>query len=92
MVVIENDDNYFGKDNTKEGYLSFFLTYGVIDNVTPEGYADFTLKKIGVDDAPESVKLNDKQIRNLNYLINNNGTFTDLCNILTPKQFGYVGW
>ena len=29
-----NDNNdYFGKDNTKEGYLNFFLTYASVDNI-----------------------------------------------------------
>ena len=89
-----NDDNddYFGKDNTKEGYLNFFLTYASDDNITPKSYAEFTLRKIGVDRAPNSVKLTIIQKNDLNYLIENNGTFNNLCNILTPRQLGYVGW
>ena len=80
---IENDDNYFGKDNTKEGYLSFFLTYASSDNITPKSYAEFTLNKIGVDGVPNSIKLTTLQNTDLNNLIDNNGTFQDLCNILT---------
>ena len=30
------DEDYFGKDNTKEGYLNYFLTYASSDNITPK--------------------------------------------------------
>ena len=86
------DEDYFGKDSTKEGYLNYFLTHASDDNITPKSYAEFTLRKIGVNNTPNNIELTDIQKNDLNYLIQNNGTFEDLCNILTPIQLGWVGW
>lgn len=86
------NEDYFGKDNTKEGYLLFFQTYGSSDNITPKSYAEFTLRKIERNNTHHNIELTDIQKNNLNYLIQNDGTFENLCNILTLEQFGYVGW
>jgi len=88
----DNNEDYFGKDNTKEGYLNYFLTHASDDNITPKRYAEFTLRKIGVNNTPNNIKLTNIQKNDLNYLIQNNGTFEDLCNILTTRQLGWVGW
>ncbi len=87
-----DDDDYFGKDNTKEGYLNFFLTYASDDNITPKSYAEFTLRKIGRNNSPSNIELTNIQKDDLNYLIQNNGTFENLCNILNTRQLEYIGW
>jgi len=87
-----DDDDYFGKENTKEGYLNFFLTYASDDNITPKSYSEFTLRKIGRNNTPNNIELTNIQKDDLHYLIQNNGTFEDLCNILTTEQLGWVGW
>ena len=48
------DEDYFGKDSTKEGYLNYFLTHASDDNITPKSYAEFTLRKIGVNNTPNN--------------------------------------
>jgi len=92
MLSNKQETNYFGKDNTKQGYINFFNQYGNSDNVTPKSYAQFTLDKIS-DINVESIKLTNTQINELNNLINDdNPTFDELCNILNCDQLAWVGW
>jgi len=90
--VNDNDNDYFGKDNTIEGYINFFNRYANSDNITPKSYAEFTLRKIGRNNSPSNIELTSIQKDDLNYLIQNNGSFEDLCNILNTRQLEYIGW
>ena len=90
-------DEYFGESGTKEGYLNFFNEYA--DNITPQSYARFTIRKLANPNShpfgilKDDVKLKDDQLDRLSNLISSpDADFELLCDILTPKQFKYIGW
>lgn len=90
-------DEYFGESGTKEGYLNFFNEYA--DEMTPQSYARFTIRKlVNPNSHPfgilkDDVKLKDDQLDRLSNLISSpDADFELLCDILTPKQFKYIGW
>ena len=72
--------------------LNYFLTYASDYDITPKSYAEFTLIKIGRDNSHNNIELTNIQKADLYCLIQNNGTFENLCNILTINQLGYIGW
>jgi hypothetical protein len=98
-----NDDNqdYFGKDNTQEGYLNFFMNYASDHGITPHSYASFSLNKLrNINNNTQLFRvdislilLTNEQQTNLNNLIQDpSSTFEDLCSIFTPYQFQFIGW
>lgn len=93
----DSADEYFGENNN---HLDFFLKYASEAEITPQGYAEFTVNKIGKkgwhDTSRESIELTDEQNLQLQELINNptnlKKDFELLCQYLKPEQFNYVGW
>ena len=90
-------DEYFGESGTKEGYLNFFNEYA--NEMTPHRYARFTIRKLASPYSEQfgiirnEVKLKDDQLNRLSNLISSpDADFELLCDILTPKQFEYIGW
>ena len=90
-------DNYFGESGTLEGYLNFFKEYA--NEITPQRYANFAISKLSNPESEQfginrdDVKLKNDQIKRLRHLISlPDASFELLCNILTPKQFDYIGW
>ena len=90
-------DEYFGESGTKEGYLNFFNEYA--NEMTPQRYARFTIRKLANPNSSlfgileDDVKLKDDQLDRLSNLISTpDADFEVLCDILTPKQFEYIGW
>jgi hypothetical protein len=96
----DNTEDYFGKDNTQEGYLNFFMNNASDDGITPHSYASFSLRKFeNISNTPllrvdiSLILLTNEQQTNLNNLIQDpSSTFEDLCVILTPYQFQFIGW
>jgi hypothetical protein len=96
----DNTGDYFGKDNTQEGYLNYFMNYASNDGITPHSYASFSLEKCSRVNNTQLFRvdislilLTNEQQTNLNNLIQDpSSTFEDLCVILTPYQFQFIGW
>ena len=93
----DSADEYFGENNN---HLDFFLKYASEADITPQGYAKFTVNKIGNkgwhNTSRESIELTEEQNLQLQELINNptnlKKDFELLCQYLKPEQFNYVGW
>ena len=84
------DDDYFGKDNTKEGYLNYFLTYASDYDITPKSYAEFTLIKIGRDNSHNNIELTNIQKADLYCLIQVTSLNIPLALHLLPVRTSYV--
>ena len=76
-------------------YYEHFIKYGEESDITPQGYAEFSIKKIGTLKY-KKIGLTDEQTTKLQALIDNPSTvendFKVLCQILSKDQLGYIGW
>ena len=87
------NNGYFGEDQSKSGYLNYFLDHASEANVTPNKYAKFTLGKIGNANTPDLIKLSKYQELKLKNIVSSpDSSFDELCDTLTPIQLDYVGW
>tara|TARA_B100000795_G_C22523767_1_gene332383 strand:- start:93 stop:584 length:492 start_codon:yes stop_codon:yes gene_type:complete len=88
-----SDPEQFGEEEFN--YYEHFIKYGAESDITPQGYAEFAIKKIGTLKCKE-ICLTEEQTTKLQGLIDNPSTvendFKVLCQILSKEQFGYIGW